>query len=341
MKMRKTIITAALVAAVTGCVKIGEDTTTNGISPKEEFNAWLETFHKDLAGKSIYPGYYILEESEGSGAPIGTSDINSYARVSYTCYSLSGSILNTTEESIARRLGTYKKYYYYGASTMLRGSGNSYAGIDEALSTMKAGGRKKIIVPGWLLTNSRYSTEDEYLANFSGGSAAVYDLKVEDAFNDVTKHQIDSIERYISRVFNEKPDSLKYGFYKIRTGEPSSDIEIPNDSTVYINYICRRLDGTAVDSNIRDTAERYGFRNDASSYTPVSANYAENYSDITITSNKTSVIGGFALLLKNMKPHEKASGIFYSNLGYGAQASNSIPAFSPLRFDIELVDKPQ
>lgn len=341
MKMRKTIITVALVAAVTGCVKIGEETTPSGASPKEEFNAWLETFHKDLAGKSIYPGYYILEESEGSGAAVGNSETNAYAKVNYTCYSLSGSILNSTEENIARRLGTYRKYHYYGASTMLRGSGNSYAGIDEALSTMKIGGRKKIIVPGWLLTNSRYSTEDEYLANFSGGSAAVYDLKVEDAFNDVTKHQIDSIERYISRVFNEKPDSLKYGFYKIRTGEPSSDIEIPKDSTVYINYICRRLDGTAVDSNIRDTAERYGFRNDANSYTPVSANYAENYTDITITSNKTSVIGGFALLLKNMKPHEKASGIFYSNLGYGAQASSSIPAFSPLRFDIELVDKPQ
>ena len=42
-----------------------------------------------------------------------------------------------------------------------------------------------------------------------------------------------------------------------------------------------------------------------------------------------------------MKSHEKGVGIFYSALGYGSSGSgNAIPGFSPLMFEIEVVDKP-
>ena len=42
-----------------------------------------------------------------------------------------------------------------------------------------------------------------------------------------------------------------------------------------------------------------------------------------------------------MKSHEKGVGIFYSVLGYGSSGSgNAIPGFSPLMFEIEVVDKP-
>ena len=42
-----------------------------------------------------------------------------------------------------------------------------------------------------------------------------------------------------------------------------------------------------------------------------------------------------------MHPHEKGTAVFYSGVGYGSSGSGStIPAYAPLRFDIEIVDKP-
>ena len=40
-------------------------------------------------------------------------------------------------------------------------------------------------------------------------------------------------------------------------------------------------------------------------------------------------------------PFEAGSGIFIESLGYGYSGSgSSIPAYAPLRFDVELVEKP-
>ena len=62
---------------------------------------------------------------------------------------------------------------------------------------------------------------------------------------------------------------------------------------------------------------------------------------ITITSSKSSVIDGFSYMLWRMGPFEAGTGIFLSRLGYAASGSgSSIPAYSPLRFDIEVVEKP-
>jgi hypothetical protein len=37
----------------------------------------------------------------------------------------------------------------------------------------------------------------------------------------------------------------------------------------------------------------------------------------------------------------KAVGVFYSDLGYGYSGSGSIPAYAPLVFEIEIVEKPE
>ena len=68
----------------------------------------------------------------------------------------------------------------------------------------------------------------------------------------------------------------------------------------------------------------------------------EDYTAITMgsSSNSSTVIDGFAYALWNMRPHEAGTSIFYSPLGYGSTGSGSkIPGFSPLRFDIYIVDK--
>jgi FKBP-type peptidyl-prolyl cis-trans isomerase len=54
------------------------------------------------------------------------------------------------------------------------------------------------------------------------------------------------------------------------------------------------------------------------------------------------MITGFALTLWQMKAMEKGVGVFCSNLGYQSSGSgSSIPGYSPLIFEIELVEKPK
>jgi FKBP-type peptidyl-prolyl cis-trans isomerase FklB len=48
-------------------------------------------------------------------------------------------------------------------------------------------------------------------------------------------------------------------------------------------------------------------------------------------------ISGFEFALSMMHQGEKATVIFPSRLGYGSQASGSIPANSPLIFELDLV----
>ena len=70
--------------------------------------------------------------------------------------------------------------------------------------------------------------------------------------------------------------------------------------------------------------------------------WGEEYSNITMGSDKSTIIEGFALTLWQMRAMEKGVGVFYSNLGYNYSGSgSSIPGYAPLIFEIELVEKPE
>ena len=102
------------------------------------------------------------------------------------------------------------------------------------------------------------------------------------------------------------------------------------------------LDGHVFDTNVKDSAKFYGIYSASRTYAPSSVTWFGSdgkYSDIKL--GGSSVIDGFAYALSKMHPHEKGTAVFYSGIGYGSSGSGStIPAYAPLRFDIEIVDKP-
>ena len=116
---------------------------------------------------------------------------------------------------------------------------------------------------------------------------------------------------------------------------------MPHDTTVYINYTGRRMDGQVFDTTVADTAKFYRIYNASKTYEPVSITWAEDAADIKMGGSSTSLISGFKLGLQAMHAGESASFLFGFGLGYGTSASGSlVPAYSPLRFDIEMVPKP-
>lgn len=280
-------------------------------------------------------GAYIIEEEEGSGTAIGDS---LYVRVKYTTYALDGTISSSTEESINRQIDKYTSYYYYGPVFWYRGEEQEslYAGVEELIADMKIGGRKKVLIPGWLLTSDRYDSKDQYIKKTESSSAIIYDVTLVDALNDEEQWEKDSLARYIAANFPDAVEDSIGGFYYIQTVAPESDSTLNSSSTVYADYIARRLDGTAFDTTVADTAKMYNFYSSSTTYSSKKITLDDNdYTETTMASS--SLIKGFAYALDRMHYGEAATVIFWSGLGYSSTGSgNSVPAYCPLRFDISI-----
>ena len=198
---------------------------------------------------------------------------------------------------------------------------------------MKVGGTRKAVIPGWLNSAAyRASTEEGYLNNVTG-SDAIMTLTLHDVIKDLTAWQLDSISRYLSHHYPTPVDSLKYGFYYIQTQPPTEDVGFGSGDKVYVNYTGRLLNGRVFDSSIADTAKVAGIYTSGKEYEPLEVNMDDDYKEIN------DVVRGFALCLSVMKKGEKGTCIFYSDLGYEGTAKGLIPAFSPLRFDVEMLGK--
>jgi len=355
--MKRTILYLSLAALVlAGCAK----TPKAGTNDENIlfFESWVQVHHPQAVRTSL--GAYILNDKPGTGAAAGTPEKNPFVRVSYTIRKLDGTVQGTTDVDLSKQVGYYStnesKNPYYGPIIWARGTSGQAAGIEESVAQMSEGGRRVVAIPGWLLGYDSssgapilYKTAEEYENKVAGATPMIYEMKLEEVIPDIQKWQIDSIGRNVAALFPGKTvkDSVKLGFYYFQTGAPSSTERFKSDTTIYINYIGRRLDGQVFDTNIADTAKFYGIYSASRTYGPSAINWYntdETYKDITMVTSgsSSSVISGFAFGLNQMHPHEKGTAFFTSDWGYGAKGSGyAIPTYSPLRFDFEIVDKPE
>lgn len=344
MKKNAILITLAAATAAFSCAK-EED---NSIVRNESlvFEAWVQH------NKELYPEYlwrktelgcYILEDIPGTGSELADSG---YVSFEYTTRTLNGTITSSSRESVLRQKGSYRRQIYTGPMIYQRENDALFVGLEEAIKGMKIGGSRKVAIPGWLLASARYGSIDEYKSKNTGKTSIIYELTLCEAFNSVNDHEIAQIQKYVKEHLPDA-DTITYGLWFKRLGAPTSDKEIPNDSTVYINYSGRLLGGHLFDTNIKRLAQDTYLEDfqKTRNYSPAAVTWAEKYSDIKLSGN--TVIEGFSRILKNMHPGEKAVGVFWSQMGYSAQGSDagdgenySIPPFSPLVFEIELVPKP-
>lgn len=334
--MKKKIIISALAAAalVCGCAKVIEPGAND--ANKRYFEAWLQKHHPNLVDQKQAPGYYVISDVPGTGEIISLPSLTPYFRANYRITDLDGNIIGSTYEQDAYKLRTHSDVAYYGPSIFARENDALYAGLEFGIRDMRVGGTREILIPGWLITNDRYDTEQEYIEHVTGTSA-IYKVEILEAISDIAKWERDSVSRFVlANRPSAKSDTT--GFYKATIGTPGKPFS--RDTTIYINYIGRRLDGTVFDTNIADTAKVHHLWSSGGTYKPAQINWKEKWYDITMTSGETSVISGFALLLNKMGDKEKAVGVFTSEYGYSVSGSGAnIPAYCPLQFEVEIVDK--
>ena len=348
--MKKTFIILLAFAGLVSCARTV--TTAKHEADKRSFDAWVHVqkeIHPEYLWKQTELGSWLLEEEVGKGELITGTEDTVYVSANYTVRNTSGTILGTSVAKIAQQVGTYNETYYYGPSVWY--TDGIYAGIDELLIGMRDGGRRVAAVPGWLLTYKRYASPEKYLNDSTTNSPAIYEVELVEHFRRPVEWELDSIGRYLSRhypsEFGKTPSAARadssgaFGFWYARLRNPSSNEEL-KDTTVYINYTGRLLNGKVFDTTIRDTAITHGLYNASKTYSPIIVKYGSSWSDIKLGTDEKSVVEGFARTLTKMNPHEKGVGIFYSKLGYKTTGSgSSIPGYSPLSFEIQLVNQPE
>lgn len=345
--MKNSIIAALGFVAILACSCAKAPQTGINDAEIRHVESWVlyqKSIHKDYLWKETPLGCYILEEKEGTGALLGDATASPFALISYTATNLDGKIISCSGEDLARQLGTYKQYNYYGSSVIARGAGNSYAGEDEVLTGMRVGGTRKVMVPAWLLTTKRYKSIDDYKNSQGGTTSAIYTFTVEDTFSDVFKWQIDSIETFIKRNYPKASldTTGKYGLYYYQITPPDDPDEVINTGDrLHLNYTGRLLNGTVFDSTDEIVSKDNGLE-PKSAYEPTYITKGDKYSNTTMGESESEIIDGFAYAVDKMKHGEKAIAIFYSPWGYGAKGSGaSIPPYSPLMFELEMVHKNQ
>lgn len=349
-------IIAYVIAAATlaGCAK----TSTEGVNEakKRYLDAWMSINYPGLTAqwnnKEDRNGIYVIPDQADEGTGATVTD-NGFAIVNYAITDLEGNFSSYTDAETAKQMGVYDSTYYYGPQVWLTKDGTIQAGLQNAIVGMKVGGSKKVIIPSWLMTYSTYQSAGEYISNSSDYSNTIYRFTVEDFTEDINQWQTEKIKALISEnyggvdSFNRNTRKDTTGFYFKSLVEQGADtVAFKADTTIYINYTGRLLNGRMFDTNVEKTAKDNGLYERGRTYGPVKIKWGSSYSEITM--NGSSVVDGFAMALWNLNDlgdggkMDKGVSVFYSPLGYGVSGSGArIPGYAPLVFEIEIVPAPE
>ena len=138
------------------------------------------------------------------------------------------------------------------------------------------------------------------------------------------QNEPDEIAAYVAKNnITAKPDNN--GLYII-VKKKGNGAKVAAGRTVSMNYTGRLLDGTMFDSSVESDAKDGGIYQAGRQYEP-----------LTYTVGQMSLIRGWENGVMGQPEGTKLQLIIPSALGYGPQGANTIPPYSPLVFDIEIV----
>ena len=341
---KRVLIPLALTLLLAGaCAK--NDASTTGQDAQEYLKLWMEDHHPGVTPNE--DGLYILQDLPGTGDTWDSE--KPYILADLTIRALSGTISSTTHENLAKQLGTYVKGYYYGPKYQMTGSDVSYAGLDALLKGMRVGGTRKAVIPAWMLTTNRFSTQQEYINACSVSTSLIYELSLIGQSENPEKDAIAMLKTYVKEHYGAEVTPVSYvtgeeadgsfWFISDASGFDGKD-PLPSSATIKIHYTGSLLNGTVFDTTLEKVAKDNGIYKAGNKYQSASINYNTNYQNITMGSS-SSLISGFKGGLSLMRwKGQKATVLFTSQHGYSTSGSGStIPSYAPLIFELEILDE--
>ena len=341
MKMKKTLYMIALAACLSGCAA-KQDPESTADKVQKYLDEWLATNHP---GKSIgEDGICILEDKPGTGAEWDAS--KPYSKVILVVRSLSGGVSACYEEQLDKQLGNYSPANYYGYRVMNVSSG--YAGQEAMLKGMKEGGERTALIPLWMLTTNRYSSQKEYKDNCPGGASLVYTIRYGGQVEDIVAATRQELKDYVSANFGPDINPVSFNdasgaadiFYFIPDqASIQGKEELATDASIGLDYTGTVVGGQLFDTTVEKVAKDAGIWNSARTYGKVKIKLSDSYATISMSGN-SNLVDGFKGALAQMKyPGEKGVAIFCHDLGYGSSGNGkTIPPYAILRFDLSFAE---
>lgn len=303
--------------AITSCAK--DVIESDDEIEKRVLEAYVSVVHKD----SIQPlesGIYIIHEKIGNGMGV-ENECGIYVRYSVT--DLKNNYSTTSVEDIAKQLGNYTKSTYYGPVLWETGYNTIIEGVEEALMTMRVGGKIKVIVPSWASTFGYDGSNKEH------ATTTIYEIEVISVIRDLQVYLNDTLSTFNNFHWGDDMDttSTDYYFKKLNVGEEDT-LEVGD--VVEVWYVGKLLDGFVFDTNIEDTARKYGIYSTSGTYTALSHTLAD-----TSSTSDDSVVKGFEISLWRMSHGGEGVTFFSPSLGYGSE-SKSFGTYQPLFFYLKV-----
>ena len=261
-------------------------------------------------------GIVMLNREEGTGDTLNMYEAGFFK---YSIQSISGNYTETNYEDLAKVLGTYSKSNYYGPKYYDLGYETTYAGLEEVMYKMRVGGKAKFILPPWLSN----TTED---GSWNNGTSVIYEIELKDVVENMLEWQQDTMKAYANTHYPGL-DTLSANFYFKKLYDAGADT-LKNEN-VNVRYIGRLLDGWVFDTNIADTAKKYGIYDKTKEYNALQVLFNE---ELTQMVEDNSLVEGFCMALQNMSYGDKAFTMFYSEYGYSTTGSDQIGPYQPLIF---------
>ena len=238
MKTRYLLL-AALSLTLLGCTR--DNTPTSGEIARDYLALWMDKYHPGISANS--DGLYILKDEPGTG-DLWDSE-QSYSYVEVTVRTLNGTISSTSDSTLCKQLGTYAKGNYYGPRFQATGEGSSYAGFDAMLKGMRSGGTREAVIPAWMLTTSRFDTQQKYLDAATSSTSLIYGVTLRGQTNDVTETEKDSLYSYVQRKYGNVLSSS----YKSDT-DPDGTFYFISDTSAFVNSDINLTGGTDDGENV-------------------------------------------------------------------------------------------
>ncbi len=267
--------------------------------------------------QKLESGLVMIDFQQGSGEELERRDGGYFE---YTTQSLSGDYIETTDEELAKQLGSFSNSNYYGPVLYEMGYKTTYKGLEEVMIGMKIGGKAKFILPPWLSVTGSNGDRWEESANL------IYEIELKEVINNIDNWEADTMRRYAA-IHYPGLDTLSSHFYFKKLHDAKADSL--ESETVQVRYIGRLLDGWVFDTNIADTAKKYGIYDAENDYNALDFKHSN---DIESMEQDNSMVRGFCMALKDMSYGDKAFTMFGSKYGYDYTGKDPIGPYQPLIF---------
>ena len=275
--------------------------------------------------KVLPSGLVVIETQEGTGKTLNNREAGYFE---YTTRSLSNEVVETTDEQLAKEIGTFAHTNYYGPKMFETGYKSTYKGLEEIMIGMKIGGKAKFILPPWLSVIGNNGNRWEE------ANSLIYEIELKEVISVIDTWEADTMRRYAATHYPGL-DTLSSHFYlkKLNNIQHKDTLE---SATLNVRYIGRLLDGWVFDTNIADTAKKYGIYDPENDYNALEFKWND---DLETMEKDNSMVRGFCMALKEMNYGDVAFTMFGSKYGYDYRGKSPIGPYQPLIFWLEVEPK--